>query len=483
MGNTAGQIVTTPVNSDDVVAATSYNNHDWGHFCSASNSNINKWSLWKPYRCAGESSPTNLQVVQMKFGIDVSTARHTGLENAIKSSSNPQPDPDSLTAPSGAYAYLRPLGGAASPYRITDYADDDDPTATANGVYFKRQYDRATGSPDEWLDWKLTEAQLTSLMNKKFSSIPGGTSWELPDNDKGIVYSNCSIRLGPQSHEVIGYRPNAMPLNYLFGDNRIANEKWRLGLAVFLPNGTGNSASSPRWMVFAGNKPLSTANGGGALPFTGSNIELLQAIYHNFKYKGVKVFKFFPCILLNCTLIGSTSNGTDYITRVDMSSISDPTSPPTLLVPPSFSKCELTIEANTPPGHVVQYSDNSFRGAYATNITSGTYNVVKTRADHSGSGYTSIQRFYMVETTGATIEIEHVESGAYGGSGNLELTASGSNLKVTEFGNPTDLKNNRNPTVATKSVAVSAAMDYFATYIGAEAPYSISLTLDVTKIS
>lgn len=52
MGVTNG-VPNTPINSDDVVSATSYNNHDWAHFCTASNTRVNKWSKRKPVR--GES--------------------------------------------------------------------------------------------------------------------------------------------------------------------------------------------------------------------------------------------------------------------------------------------------------------------------------------------------------------------------------------------------------------------------------------------
>lgn len=470
---------TIPVNSDDVVATTSYNNHDWGHFCSSSNTNINKWSLWKPYRCAGEASPSNLQVAQMHFGIDVSTARHTGLENAVRSASNSQPAPGRVAEAVSSYAYLPPTGGAASPYRITDYADTDDPNAAAQGIYFRREYDQGACAPDEWHDWRMTEALLKSLSEKTYPNTDvGGVTWTLPDNDKGIRYQDCNLKLGPQTQEVIGYRPsNAMPLSYIFGDGRIASENWRMGVAIYLPKGV-DTDNNPRWMLFAGNGTLTSSNGRNALPFTGSSIELCKALYYNFKTHNINEFTFIPCIVLNCTP-GYTAAGSAsaYTTRVELLASLNAQ----LLLPPTFTKCKLYIDATPVPGQVEQYADSSYRGCYSTNLIAGTYKIIKTHATASGSGYNVVQKLYRVTIpSGTTVKIEHVASG-YGSTGNLKLTASGNNLTVHEYA---DFSSYNSNTVSGsgQSVAPSSALDYFSAYIGASAPNNVSITLQVTKI-
>lgn len=475
----SGNKTTIPVNSDDVVGTTGYNNHDWGHFCSGLNSHIQKWSLWKPYRCAGEDSPTNLQVAQMHFGIDVSTARHTGLENALKSATNTQPTPENINPSATAYQYLTPTGGTASPYRITDYADTDDPNAAAQGIYFRREYDQGACAPDEWRDWRMTEALLKSLSEKTYPNTNvGGVTWTLPDNDKGIRYQDCNLRLGPQTQEVIGYRPsNAMPLSYIFGDGRIASENWRMGVAIYLPKGVDTN-NSPRWMLFAGNVTLTSANGGKALPFTGSSIELCKALYYNFKTHHINEFTFIPCIVLNCTP-GYTAAGSAnaYTTRVELITSQNAQ----ILLPPTFMRCKLTIDATPVPGQVEQYSDSSFRGSYSTNLIAGTYKIIKTSAVSSGSGYTVAQKFYRVTIpSGTSIVITHQASG-YSSTGNLKLVASGSNLTVHEYA---DFSSYNSNTVSGsgQSVAPSSALGYFSAYIGASASNNVSITLQVTKI-
>ncbi|MDE6022322.1 MAG: hypothetical protein K2G13_02355 [Muribaculaceae bacterium] len=480
MGYNGGKL-STPVNSDDVVAVTAYNNHDWGHFCSGLNSNINKWSLWKPYRCAGESSPTNLQVAQMHFGIDVSTARHTGLENAVKDPTHSQISPARVQESATSYQYLPPTGGAASPYRITDFADLPDETAPA-GLQFARQYDANACAPDAWRDWTLTEAQLKSCADKRLDSIPGGTDWTIVKNGTGLTYSFCDVRFGIASGDVVGNRPsNAMPLSLLFGEDRIANEKWRIGLAVYLPYGISSVSASARWMVFAGVKPITSANGGDAFPFTGSNIELCEALWYNFKTKGVKSFTFIPCLLMNSTLTGSgdtTTGSLKYKTRVELVSSLNPQ----LLLPPTFTKCTLTIDPTPVPGHVEQYHDSSYRGYYATNLVAGTYKVMIGTVVSSGSGYTRNFKYYRVTIpSGTTIKIEYVATG-YGSTGNLKITASGSNVTYYEYASQSAYNSDTVSGAAMSATPSSAASGFFSCFVGASAPSSVTVSLEVHKI-
>lgn len=471
----------TPINSDDVVATTGYNNHDWGHFCSGSNTHIQKWSLWKPYRCAGEASPTNLQVAQMHFGIDVSTARHTGLENAVKDPTNSQPTPARVQESITSYKYLPPTGNAASPYRITDYADFSDETAPA-GLQFLRQYDANACAPDAWRDWRLTEAQLKSCAEKRLDSIPGGTDWTISNNNTGLVYSFCDVRFGIASGDVVGSRPsNAMPLSLLFGEGRIANEKWRIGLAVYLPNGISSVSPGARWMVFAGLKPLVSSNGGEAFPQTASNIELCEALWYNFKTKGVTSFTFIPCLLLNVTLSGTgdtTTGSLKYKTRVALVS----TYSPQLLLPPTFTKCTLTIDPTPVPGHVEQYHDSTYRGYYATNLIAGTYKVMIGSVVSSGSGYTRNFKYYRVTImSGTTIKIEYAATG-YGSTGNLKITASGSNVTYHEYASQSAYNSDTVSGSAMSATPSSAASTFFSCYVGSSVPSSVTVSLEVHKI-
>lgn len=477
MGHANG-VITAPVNTDDVVAATTYNNHDLGHFCSASNPHIQKWSMWKPYRCSGNASPTNLQVAQMHFGINVSAARHVGLENAIRDVDASQPAPSSLVAPSGAYAYIRPTGGASSPYRITDFADFRDDTAPSE-LKFDRQYDHKACAPDEWHDWEMSESLLTSLASKTVSSIPGGTDWTLSSNNTGISYSACSLKYGKSTQDVIGYRPsNAMPLTFLFGNDTIANEKWRLGLAVYLPYGLSSVSTSARWMVFAGRKPLASSNGGDALPNTASNIELCQALYYNFKTKGVKSFTFVPCILLNSTLDGTGVYPNVYTTRVALLASFNAQ----LLIPPTFTKCTLTINPNPIPGEVVDYYDETYRGRYATNLVAGTYKVHVGGVDSTSSGTTRADYYYRVTIpSGTSITITHKTSG-YESTGNLQISASGSNVTYYEYANVSDWNGNKNAGAVKSTTPSSAGLKFFTSYVGVSVPSSVTPLLYVTKV-
>lgn len=477
MGYASGSIK-PPVNSSDVQLATDCDSHDWGHFCAAYNTGIQKWSLWKPYRCAGLGSPTNLQVAQMKFGIDVSTARHTGLENAVKSVGNVQPLPSAVTQASSPYRYDPPTGGDASPYRITDFADDDDPDAPA-GLQFKRWYDPAACAPDEWHDWTLTEERLRSLSEETVSAAPGGgTSWTV-DGTKGISYSFCSIRYGVASQETVGYRPsNAMPLSLLFGNGTIADENWRLALAVYLPYGLDSSNTKARWMLFAGRKPLSSSNGGEALPHTASSIELCKALYYNFKTKGVTGFTFIPCIIANSTLGGTAVTSSSYTTRVVLQTA---TYNSQLLLAPTFDRRTLTITATPVPGQVEQYSDSSFRGLYATNLVAGTYRVAVGMSSGTGGNTTiSIDYYRITLTSGSSIKIEYAASG-YSSSGNLKITASGSSISYYKYADQAAC-NSDTVSGAALSGAPANVAKLFRSYVGASVPAHVTPYLMVTKI-
>lgn len=383
MGYSGGK-PTTPVNSDDVVSATGYNNHDWGHFCLASN--IKKWSLWKPYRCEGEASPTNADVAKMKFGIDVGDARYTPLENAIRNVDNTQPTPASITPSTDTYKYLPPTGGAASPYRITDFADFDDETAPA-GLQFKRQYDPTACAPDEWDDWTLSQEQLTKASNVTLTNLSGDTDWVLPNNTGAPLYTDCKLRWGFQSHENIGNAPsNAMPLTLLFGEGKIISEVWRIGIAVYLPHGEGDGAllGTPRWMAFAGRKPLVTVAGADVLPDMASNTRLCKALLYNIG-KGTRTFSFIPCFLLNSTIArhGATAGGTLFGT--DLQLLND-SKGARLLLPPTFALKTLTVTANPVPGQIVEYWDSAYRGRYASNLAGGTYKIKRGLAISTSSG-------------------------------------------------------------------------------------------------
>ncbi|MDE7350234.1 MAG: hypothetical protein K2N25_04150 [Muribaculaceae bacterium] len=480
MGYT-GQSPYIPINSDDVVAVSGYNNHDWGHFCSGLNSNINKWSLWKPYRIAGNTSPTNLQVAQIKFGIDVSTARHTGLEDAVKDAATTQPAPADVSPASTAYRYLAPTGGEASPYRITDFADDPDPTSPA-GLQFTRRYDGTACAPDSWHDWTLTEAQLKSCADKRYASSNNGspndpTNWNINGNDKGLVYSFCSVRFGIASGETVGGTPgNAMPLSFIFGEGKISSEKWRIGLAVYLPNGISAASTSPRWMVFAGLSPLTSNTGGSAFPHTASNIELCEALYYNFKTKGVTEFTFIPVMLLNSTIKIANDSASTYKTKVELIGSYNPQ----LLLTPTFTRCKLTITATPKPGQVEQYSDSAFRGMYSTNLIAGTYKIQVGKTVGSGSGTTLNFKYYkVIIPSGVTIKIEYAASG-YGSSGNLKVTASGSNLTYYEYADQTAYGNDT--TEAAMSGSPSTVAAFFYTYVAQSAPSNVTPYLMVTKI-
>lgn len=422
--------------------------------------------------------PSNLTVAQLKFGIDASGARHTALENAIRNIDNTQPEPSAVSASSNAYRYLAPTGGAASPYRITDFADRPDSDAPA-GLQFLRNYDGSASAPDSWRDWTLTEAQLKSCSEKTVSSIPGGTDWTLPTNNTGLIYTDCDVRFGIGSGDVVGYRPsNAMPLSFIFGEGKIASEKWRLGIAVYLPYGISAVSTKARWMVFAGIAPLTSSNGGNAFPRTVSNIELCQALWYNFNSKGVTSFTFIPCLLLNSTLTGTAVNSSKYTTRVDLvSSLNSQ-----LLLPPTFSKCTLVINASPKPGHVEQYHDSSYRGYYATNLVAGTYKIMIGTVNSTSSGYTRNYRYYkVIIPSGTSIKIEHAESG-YASTGNLKITASGPSVTYYEYANESAYNSDSVSGAALSATPADAGKSFFATYVGTSAPSSLSISLSVNKI-
>lgn len=486
MGYGAGK-VTTPVGFADISNTMGSNSLDIGSLCTYGNDlyGVNKWSLWKPYRCAGLASPTNLQVAQMKFGIDVSTARHTGLENAIKLIDNTQPSPDKVTAGSTAYQYLRPTGGDASPYRTTDFADFTDSSAPA-GLQFNRQYDDNACAPDTWHDWEMSQSSLESYADVLTSKITlanddnnDETTWTV-NSQSGIVYQFCSIRIGPQSQETIGNTPpNAMPLTLLFGNDTITKEKWRLALAVYLPYGQNSTNSKAQWMVFAGLKPLSVANGGKCLPSTLSNIDLCKALLYNVTSKNVTEFTFIPCILCNSTITGHvvSTDSTRYTTRVTLVD----TFSPRLLLAPTFDRRKLIVHKTPKTGEVLHYSDSTYRGLYATNLVAGTYAIAKGSVTSSGSGYSVSFDYYRVTIpSGTTIKIEYAASG-YSNNGNLKVTASGSNVSYYKYADEAAYKSNTVSGSALSATPANAAK-FFQTYIGAATPNSVTPYLMVSKI-
>lgn len=483
----SGSIIQAPVGLMEVyevlgwyIASGSY--YDLGQACKSAK--VNKWSKWKPVRYASLTSPTCAEMIAMHMGIDVSGAKNALLKTAINNwgasaSTYTAPTPDEVKASMGDYAYLQPTGGSSSPYRLTDFCADKDTLSSP----FPRQYDHDSKAPDSWRNWQLSKEELQRyagyyLTRGEFTT--GDTSWTM-DTDKTAVYQDCNVRVSPSSGETIGdTSSNTMPLTYIFGNGTDVTDKWRLGLAIYLPYGTDTN-SNPCWGVMCGTDILMNgySNNGVVLPLPATNLRLMRALWYNYNVQRVSVFNVIPVILQNCTIDYGTLNSADQC--VPFISLFDSFNASVLTTP---SKAAITLTITDNDMERTFKADTDFRYVYYSPVNGGkTYKIVKGVTVSSGSGYTFSWDYYRVTIPSGLVGI--IEYDGTSSNGHLKSTVTsgdGSTLcTVQTYANQTDMDNGVNPT-STAQVPFTNTLVYFMNYMSTDAPYSLTLQLTVNEV-
>lgn len=230
--------ITAPVGVPGDSQAIATNQGDIGTFCA--HQNINKWAIYKPIRL-NKLSPVTLQERKnATFGLEkvANTAAKTAWSTPTEANFNA-----AVTAANAAWSYLKPRGAAVTgvhidePYRLTDFVSDD-PTVTQG-------YKASTEPPLGIMGgWTIKRSNLQLVANTYKESTSGGTyDWVLSINNgsgttlpAGFLYESFKLRWSENTYDNInGADPMCIPITWLLD---VANEYWRLGFLVFVPQFT-----------------------------------------------------------------------------------------------------------------------------------------------------------------------------------------------------------------------------------------------------
>ena len=207
-----GYLSITNLHLSEVKAALSETSNNLSQLCTSDN--INKWSRWKPIR----SSVATMTLDEIK-------AQHCGLQ------------PVSLGSSPTEWTYLKPTGGASSPYRLGDFRNYDHDATVPCGVFS----DIGISVTDEQLNLIKSSSDIQTYFDNTT-----GYLWTLKSNQQTIwtMYATTIIAIkcrlyvgGTDNYISIGGTDfdKALPLNELAS----FNQGYRLGL---LCNTKGSTA-------------------------------------------------------------------------------------------------------------------------------------------------------------------------------------------------------------------------------------------------
>lgn len=113
--NSEKKLITKPIDTTDIAAALGVSSKDVGALCSSAR--INKWSKFKPIRYA---QWRELELWQRE-GMPSDTADNVHFGIKINGPVNGILDSNIVAIHDTAFEYLQPRGGAAEPFRMTDF--------------------------------------------------------------------------------------------------------------------------------------------------------------------------------------------------------------------------------------------------------------------------------------------------------------------------------------------------------------------------
>lgn len=131
MANANG-IISPPVSVYDIQGALGTGQTDVGSLCK--HANINMWARFKPIYCAGVTPLKNSQRDNTGHVV-TGYAISWGIMKPTAMSWSDYIDTTTGVVKSGKWLYDRPTGGAASPYRLTDFVEIDNNGATTGYGY------------------------------------------------------------------------------------------------------------------------------------------------------------------------------------------------------------------------------------------------------------------------------------------------------------------------------------------------------------
>lgn len=234
-------MITAPVSIADVQRALGNGKRDLGTLCT--DTSINKWAWYKPidFTKVGMLTEGNRQTKY--YGLFF--RENTDAESLLKSTSPTVDLFNAAAASSYEWSYIPPKGGAASPYRLTDFVGE------TNNMGYKH----GTKPPFEIFgDWSVKRSQLNNVANVySVASTSSGYNWGLTIKASasgaeiyaGNLFVGYRMKYNTQpQYDINGPDSMAIPMTYLLGAGGVNTEEdyWRVGMIVFVPASGTRSA-------------------------------------------------------------------------------------------------------------------------------------------------------------------------------------------------------------------------------------------------
>lgn len=300
MSNANG-LISAPVSFADVNTVLGTRHTDLGNLCT--DSNINKWSMFKPESYGEMAHLTIAQRMANKFGL---TPRLNDKAKVVMfgyGGTDAKNIGDSgytiadIIAANLEWAYTKPSGGVASPYRQTDFAAD------AAQTYGSRGYLHSAREPiNGWSDWELSKTQLDSVISKSlvdtiYNTGSNAAEWKLDGVWGEYSQLNCRLAAGSGSY-IGGGGGDMIPLSFLLGG--VDTENWRIGIGVFI------SGESKMYAIVS-NYPLkyllnasTSMEAAKAFPTLGTNQFLCKKMVAALGNNNTKTFQAIPIMVRDC---------------------------------------------------------------------------------------------------------------------------------------------------------------------------------------
>lgn len=298
-------IISAPVSIDDVKRVLGKSSNDLATLCKADN--INKWAKYKPIKLSKLFDITEKDRISAKYGLSFTkNAVLTTMFQRASVISQSSYSLDSIIKAASAWTYIKPTGGANSPYRLEDFINVDFPRY--NG------YDKSTLPPLG--NFNYSNIGLDVYNNGSVSTLSSSydsTAANINLTGTALLYTNFSCRWAgtdniSQSWQSIGMvSSNVIPINNILDAN---DGYYRLGLVIQaysnwylvvssstfkeLNKDTNKQNNAPRWIC----------------PNFMSNTVCLYEINQHLNNRDKFTAKAIPCIVKNAMISvnGNSSN-------------------------------------------------------------------------------------------------------------------------------------------------------------------------------
>ena len=316
MGIVNGYIhATDALSVSEVAVMLDVSSQDVGSVCTSSS--INKWARYKPVNYRSVSRLTNEQLKSVQFGL--TPKEHVKLEtfNYIGDAGSGF-TVDDILGYNEEWEYKRPSGGAASPYRLSDFM-------RAEGDSVNWGYYPLTPPPiSDYSGWTISLTTIRNVANS--TNLTSGSSAYNSVYNKGelgdATYHQFKMMWsedGTSWGNIGGQDSHAIPITaLLFGNmNTPTNQYWRLALAVHIPiqNSNGFIGYFVSRSTFANLKVTNSNDNQYILPSISTNPYMCQLIsdYMDYRYNNHLSSATNPKITLRAVFCLVKDMGAEYL--------------------------------------------------------------------------------------------------------------------------------------------------------------------------